>query len=128
MKKKVMIIDDEKDYCYFLKTNLEITGGYSVYTLSNSKWAARVASSFKPSLIILDIMMPGVDGYAVLKELKSNKNTLTIPVIMLSALHGNEEKLKASNLYSEEYLIKPVELSFLRTRIDKILDRSLAPG
>jgi DNA-binding response OmpR family regulator len=128
MKKKVMIIDDEKDYCYFIKTNLEMSGRYSVYTLSNSKWAARIASTFKPSVIILDIMMPGVDGFAVLKELKSNKRTLTIPVIMLSALHGTDDKLKASNLYSEEYLIKPVELNFLRTRIDKILDRSIPPG
>ena len=128
MRKKVMIIDDEKDYCYFIKTNLEMSGGYSVYTLSNSKLAARIASTFKPSVIILDIMMPGVDGFAVLKELKNNKNTLAIPVIMLSALHGNEDKLKASNLYSEEYLIKPIELNFLRTRIDQVLDRSRQPG
>jgi DNA-binding response OmpR family regulator len=123
MRKKVMIIDDERDYCYFLKTNLELTGGYSVYTLSNSRWAARIAATFKPSVIILDIMMPGVDGYAVLDQLKKNKNTLEIPVIMLSALHSSEDKLKASQRYSEEYLIKPVEMGFLRARIDKILDR-----
>jgi DNA-binding response OmpR family regulator len=123
MKKKVMIVDDEKDFCYFLKTNLELSGVYSVYTLSNSKLAARIASTFKPSVILLDIMMPGADGYAVLEELKKNKNTLSIPVIMLSALHGTDDKLKASQLYSEEYLIKPVELGFLRARIDNILER-----
>lgn len=126
MKKKVMIIDDEKDYCYFLKTNLELTGDYKVYTLSNSKWAARIASIFKPSVILLDIMMPGADGFAVLEGLKNNKHTLTIPVIMLTALHGNEDKQKASHLYSEEYLIKPVELSYLRSRIDTVVGRSFS--
>jgi DNA-binding response OmpR family regulator len=126
MRKKVMIIDDEKDYCYFLKTNLELTGAYKVYTLSNSKWAARIASVYKPSVILLDIMMPGVDGFSVLEDLKKNENTLPIPVIMLTALHGSEDKLKASQLYSEEYLIKPVELSFLRARIDNVLERSFS--
>jgi two-component system cell cycle response regulator len=66
-------------------------------------------------------MMPGIDGFEVLKRLKANEKTQNISVIMLTAKDEDESKIKASGLYCEDYLVKPVEKLVLRAKIQKVL-------
>ncbi|MFO8053374.1 MAG: response regulator, partial [Candidatus Omnitrophota bacterium] len=77
----------------------------------------------KPDLIILDIIMPQVDGIEVLKKLKESKETLSIPVIMLSAKTDDETKLKAAALYDEYYITKPVQIDQLKSKIKEVFQR-----
>ena len=71
-RKKILIIDDEKDFGYFLKFNLELIKKFKVFNATNGKAGIKLARRKKPDLIILDIMMPGLDGFDVLTILKEN--------------------------------------------------------
>jgi len=119
--KKILIIDDEKDFCYFVKENLELFAGYKVVAVTSGKKAARAAWQKKPDVILLDIMMPEIDGFEVLETLKKNKKTLHIPIIMLTAKSEDESKVKAACLYCQDYIVKPVEFEILKSKIDKVL-------
>jgi len=121
--KKILIIDDEEDLSFFVKANLELAGYYEVVVATSGKAGIKAASQYKPDLILLDIMMPKMDGFEVLKKLKSSHATFSIPVIMLTAKGDDESKLKASKLYDEDYIIKPVRIEFLKTRIEEVLGR-----
>ena len=120
-KAKILMIDDEKDLCFFVKANLEIVGNYEVLTATSGKEGVRSASWNKPDVILLDVMMPGMDGFEVLKKLKEDEKTESIPVIMLTARGDDESKMKAAGLYGDDYLIKPVEFKTLKARIDSVL-------
>ena len=121
MEKKILLIDDEEDFCYFFKENLEAISNYEVIVATKGKNGIRAALEEKPDLILLDIMMPGIDGFEVLKRLKSNEKTLNIPVIMLTAKNEDESKIKAAGLYCDDYIVKPVEKIVLKAKIHKIL-------
>lgn len=121
MDKKILIIDDEEDFCFFVKKNLEAISNYEIITANKGKKGIQIARKKKPDLILLDIMMPGIDGFEVLKRLKANEETQNIPVIMLTAKDEDESKIKASGLYCEDYLVKPVEKLVLRAKIHKVL-------
>lgn len=121
MKKKILIIDDEKDFCYFVKANLELFGKYVVILETKGKKGIRAALKENPDLILLDIMMPGTDGFEVLKKLKENEKTIHIPVVMLTAKDEDRSKIKSANLFCQDYIVKPVEIKVLKSKIDKIL-------
>lgn len=121
MGKKILIIDDEKDFAYFAKANLQLLSTYEVIVVNRGKKGIKTALKEQPDLILLDIMMPGIDGYEVLKRLKDNEKTYHIPVIMLTAKNEDESKLKASGLYADDYIVKPVETKELKARIHKLL-------
>ncbi len=120
-KNRILVIDDEKDLCFFLKANLEARGNYIVKVASSGEDGLYLAERFKPHLIILDIMMPVMDGFQVLDALKKNPKTMAIPALILSARHDDESRIEASGLYCEGYVAKPVRIDELRSRIRKIL-------
>ncbi len=122
MDKKILIIDDEEDFCYFVKQNLEAISNYEIIIANKGKKGIQIARKEKPDLILLDIMMPGIDGFEVLKRLKGNEKTQRIPVIMFTAKDEDEAKIKASGLYCEDYIVKPVENVVLRAKIHRVLD------
>jgi two-component system OmpR family response regulator len=121
--KKILIIDDEKDFCFFVKQNLELAGGYQVVMAASGKDGIAAAIRHKPDLIILDVIMPLMSGFEVLQALKEGKATTMIPVIMLTAVDTDEAKEKALGLYNEDYIVKPVALSELKTKIEAVLSR-----
>lgn len=123
-KTKILMIDDEQDFCKLVKMNLEQVGDYEVRVISNSKQGIKLAKKEKPDLILLDIMMPGVDGFKVLEVLKKDSATMAIPVVMLTAQLDDESKLKAMQLFDEGYLTKPIDTYELKTKIDEVLRRS----
>ena len=123
--KTILVIDDEKDFAFFVKQNLELMGGYKVLITTNGREGLSAASRHKPDLIVLDLVMPEMSGFEVLKALKTNSATMQIPVIMLTAIDTEEAKEKALGLYNEDYIVKPVAISVLKAKIDSVLARSV---
>ncbi len=120
-KPTILIIDDEKDFCHFMRMNLESTNKYKIFVSTNARSGIKTAIRKKPDLVLLDIMMPNISGFEVLQKLKENINTTSIPVIMLTALSDDESVAKAMGLYSNEYIVKPVEMDSLVSKIDRVL-------
>jgi DNA-binding response OmpR family regulator len=125
MREKILIIDAEKDFAHFVKENLQLISNYTVITASRGKKGIRAALKESPDLILLDVMMPGMDGFEVLKRLKRNEKTYNIPVIMLTAKSDDESKITASGLSVDDTIAKPVEAKVLRTKIRSVLSQEL---
>jgi len=121
IKKKIMIIDDEQDFLEITKLNLEGTGKYEVMPLSNTKDIIPKLRSFDPDVILLDILMPGKDGLQICEMLNSDPIGKEKPIIIISALIKNEDKLRAYKLGVIDYLTKPVEKNSLIFSIDKAM-------
>jgi DNA-binding response OmpR family regulator len=121
--KKILIIDDEKDFGFFVKQNLELVGGYNVMVATSGKDGIAAALRYKPDLILLDVIMPQMSGFEVLQVLKDTKDTTMIPVVMLTAVDTDEAKEKALGLYNEDYIVKPVAISELKAKVDAVLSR-----
>ena len=121
-KSKILIIDDEVDFGYFVKANLEARGPLKVKTASSGEEGLLMAQRFKPDLILLDIIMPDMDGMEVLAQLKEMEKTMFIPVLMLTARQDDSTKVEASGLYCEGYMTKPIQIQDLQAKIEKILE------
>lgn len=123
-KTRVLIIDDEPDFCYFVQVNLQEEGSYEVLMANSAEEGLRMARQRHPDIILLDVMMPGMDGLELLKRLKKEAGTLSIPVLMLSAVTDPSFKQQAASLYDEAYIEKPVEIGTLKSRIETVLSQS----
>jgi len=121
--KKILVIDDERDFGFFIKQNLELLGSYNVIVATNGKDGIAAAMRYKPDLILLDVIMPKMSGFEVLQALKEHKETTMMPVIMLTAVDTDEAKEKALGLYNEDYIVKPVAISELKAKVDAVLAR-----
>lgn len=123
-RKRVLIIDDEKEFCQLIRTHLEADGKVEVFAATSGKDGVDATREIKPDLVLLDIMMPGgMDGFDVLKLLKKDPRTVAIPVVMLTVMRDDASKIEATQLYDEDYITKPVKLKELKVRIEKILSR-----
>ncbi len=122
-KKKILLIDDEKDFCFLVKQNLEDTGEYSVEAVSDPDKGIKLAHKIIPDAILLDITMPKKSGLQVLEILKQNLKTMAIPIVMLTAHSDSDTKLKASYLYGDDYLVKPVSYDVLKAKLDEVIAR-----
>jgi DNA-binding response OmpR family regulator len=120
---KVLLIDDEKDFVSLVSQALIRKGGFDVLTAHNGADGVTLATDKKPDIILLDITMPGEDGFAVLKRLKEHNVTVTIPVVMLTAIATYEARLEALHLYCEGYLEKPCTTEDLVNKINATIDR-----
>jgi DNA-binding response OmpR family regulator len=121
MKKKVLVVDDEYTIRELVALSLE--PDYDVLKAETGAAGLEMVNhkETRPDLIILDIMMPNVDGYEICRRLKSNKNTDEIPVIMLTAKHQNEDLRKAITVDVDEFITKPFEPDLLKRRVDAYL-------
>ena len=105
---KILAIDDESDVLLIVRTALE-SEDYEVFTASNGEDGLALASEENPDLIVLDVMMPEIDGFEVLQRLKDTENTANIPVVMLTGLSDNNLIKKALDLGVRHYVVKPFE-------------------
>lgn len=122
-KKRVLIIDDEEDFDYFVKANLEQSGNFEVITATNGKDGIKAASQQKPDLILLDIMMPQMDGFEVLSKLRNiNSQARRIPIIMLTANRETKNMFKARNFNISDYVMKPFSMDKLSGLITKYIE------
>lgn len=122
-KRKILIIDDETAFTRVVKLNLEATGKYIVFVENQSNRAVATAKKVNPDIILLDILMPAIDGFEVLELLKKDLPTISIPVVMLTAVMSDEAKAVASRLYDESYIEKPITAQALEKEIEKVLAR-----
>lgn len=119
-KKRVLIVDDEKDFTDMVKLNLEVTGKYMVKTESGGANALASAKEFKPDFILLDIVMPDMDGGAVLSQLKKDNQTRNIPVVFLTAIVTKTEVESKDNVIGGlPFLAKPVSIATIINSIEK---------
>jgi len=121
--KKILVIDDEEEFVVFIKTNLELRGDFEVAVALNGEEGIELAKSVKPDLILLDIIMPKVDGFEVLKQIRERENTKSIPVIMVSARSDDQSMMKALKLHNDGYIIKPVKIEELQEKIEDRLEK-----
>ena len=119
MKKKVLVVDDEADFLKILKINLEETNNYEVSTLSSANDIVSQVHIFKPDIILLDILMPGIDGIETCEMLNKDPMGEHIPIIMLSALDKDVDKLKTFKAGVTDYLVKPIKKEDLIGKIEK---------
>jgi DNA-binding response OmpR family regulator len=117
---KILIVDDELDILDFVQISLE-ADGFEVITASSGKEALAKIKQESPDLILLDLMMPQMDGYEVMKILKADKQTRNVPVIMLTALAQVDDKIKGLNTGADDYITKPFDLRELTARVNAIL-------
>lgn len=125
--KKILIVDDEPDILEFLKYNLK-REGYDVVTAPDGKQALSVAASEKPDLIILDIMMPEMDGVEVCGRLRSMKEFQHTPVAFLTARDEDFSQIAALDSGGDDYITKPIKPRVLVSRIQALLRRSGRPA
>ncbi len=119
-KKKILIIDDEEDFCQMIEFNLEDSGKYEVKIETKGKEALAAAKEFKPALIFLDIVMPDVPGDEVAQQLKADEMTKDIPVVFLTALvSGDEVASQDGVIGGNPFIAKPVPIEKLIDCIEK---------
>lgn len=120
---KIIVVDDELDILDFVQISLE-ADGFEVITASSGKEALAKIKQELPDLILLDLMMPHMDGYEVMKILKADKQTRNIPVIMLTALAQADDKVKGLRTGADDYITKPFDLRELTLRVNAVLKRT----
>lgn len=123
MNNKILVIDDDSSINELIKVNLELAG-YSVLQAYDGVKGFALAKQELPSLIILDVMMPEVDGFTVAKRIRENPQTSEIPIIMLTALSQLNDKVNGFNIGVDDYLVKPFEIDELLVRVRALLKRT----
>jgi len=121
-KIKILVVEDEAPIQELLQFNLERTK-YRVKVVDSGEEAMEEAVSYQPSLILLDIMLPGADGLEVCKRLKANPRTQTIPIIMLTALCEEADIVTGLELGADDYITKPFSPRVLLARVKAALRR-----
>ena len=121
-KKKILIIDDEANLTMLVKLNLEKTGHYEVREENRALRGLAAAREFKPDLVLLDVMMPDLDGGDVLAQLKADPNLKDVPVVFLTATVLKEEVAKkGGSIGGYPFIPKPFRAEALLDRIKKML-------
>ncbi|MCW1923267.1 response regulator transcription factor [Luteolibacter arcticus] len=123
---KILIVEDERDIADLVGFNLE-RAGYSVMKAHDGITGAEVAIRERPDLVILDLMLPGKDGYGVFKELRRDSRSRDIPVIMLTARAQTEDRIQGLEAGADDYLTKPFSPKELMLRVQAVLKRSDGP-
>ena len=124
LKKKILVVEDDEDIRNLVLFNLEMTEEYEVLSTDNGEEALELAQKHIPSLVILDVMLPGIDGFEVCRVLKANSTTRKIPVVMLTARSDDNDVVKGFELGVEDYLRKPFSsMKILLARVSNILQR-----
>jgi two-component system alkaline phosphatase synthesis response regulator PhoP len=120
--KRILAVDDERHIVRLVQVNLE-RAGYTVVTAFDGREALEKVESEQPDLVVLDVMMPYMDGFEVLQTLRKNQSTLNLPVIMLTAKAQDADVFRSWQSGVDCYLIKPFNplelISFVRRLLDK---------
>lgn len=120
----ILVVDDDTNILAIIEMYLK-KEGYSVATCTRGDEAIEAYRSINPSLVLLDVMLPGMDGWTVLEKLRAESS---IPVIMLTAKGDTLDRIQGLELGADDYIPKPFETKELLARIRAVLRRSVAPG
>lgn len=116
----ILVVDDDAFNLKLLKVPLTAKG-YAVRSAASGEEALKSVAEQLPDLILLDVMMPGIDGFEVVRRLKANSRTCSIPIIMVTALDDKESRIKAMEVGAEDVFTKPVGRVELQKRMMSLL-------
>ncbi len=119
---KILLVDDEKDILEFLSYNLR-NEGFNISTASNGKEAVKLTSEIKPHLVLMDVMMPGMDGIAACEEIRSMKNMENTLVAFLTARGEDYSQIAGFEAGGDDYITKPIKPKVLVSRVKALLKR-----
>ncbi len=122
-KTRILIVEDDTDILHLLSYNVQ-SAGFDIVTAMDGNAALAMVKQHSPDLIILDLMIPGIDGFEVCKELKRNPETRNMPVIMLTAKGEEVDRIVGLELGADDYVVKPFSPRELILRIRAILRRA----
>ena len=125
-RSKILVIDDEPANVELLEAILADEGYQNVKATTDSRLALEICRTFEPDLVLLDLMMPHVDGFAILAALGSQPNRICSPAIVLTADENKETRLRAMNAGATDFILKPFDLTDALLRIGRVL--ALRPG
>lgn len=119
---KILVVDDNNDFREIVRLSLQ-NSGYTIFEADSGRQALNLAREIKPGLILLDILMPGLDGYETCRQFKANPSTSHIPILILTALGDPLANQKAKEAGADDYTAKPVMPQELRDRVERLLHR-----
>lgn len=124
-RKKILIIDDEEDFTFFVKMNLEQSGKFEVTTANKGSEGIRLAKTMHPDLILLDLLMPEMSGAEVSQELIETQAMKDIPIVFLTALARKEDVEQGDyKIGGRNFIAKPVTTEELIVRIEAVLKQT----
>jgi two-component system phosphate regulon response regulator PhoB len=126
MSHRILVVDDEPDITALVAYHLA-RAGYRVSTAGNGQDAIKAAREERPDIVVLDLMLPGVSGYEVLRELRQRKDTAEVGIILLTARREEADRIKGLSLGADDYLTKPFSPQELTLRVAALLRRLAAP-
>jgi DNA-binding response OmpR family regulator len=121
-KMKILVVDDEPSNVALLEGILAVSGFTNVKTLTDSRLAVETCKTFQPDLVLLDLMMPYVDGLTILTTLRADLGELFLPVIVLTADVNEETKFRALRARANDFLVKPFDQTEVLVRISNLLE------
>ena len=122
--KRILVVDDEQDLCDILLFNLRVAGYEALSACSAEKALEMLEAPF--DLLLLDVMMPGMSGFELARQLKENERTASLPIIFLTAKDAEENVLQGFGLGADDYVSKPFSLRELLARVKAVLNRKSA--
>jgi CheY-like chemotaxis protein len=124
-KKKILLVDDEEDFCFFMKKNLENTNEFQVITVTEGQKGIALARKEMPDLILLDIIMPGISGIDMADTLLNDPETKQIPIIFLTAVVGEGEMCgePIAEIGGRNFIAKTVGIKKITAFIKEVLEK-----
>jgi DNA-binding response OmpR family regulator len=122
ISKKILIVEDDPSFSRAINHIIQ-KEGYDVITASNGLTGLRMAKDDKPDLLILDVMLPGLDGFEICSRLRNEPQTAKLPIIMLSAKGQDADKTTGLKVGANEYLTKPVNRELLLEKMTSLLGK-----
>jgi len=125
-KQKILVVEDEEDILALVQFNLS-RQGYEVETAVCGEEALEKVGEFDPQLVVLDLMLPGVDGLEICRRLRSDAATAELPIVMLTACGEEDDIIRGFELGADDYVTKPFSIKVLQARIESVLRRKATP-
>ena len=122
MAKKILIVDDNAELLAVLRLGFQ-KSGFAVRTCNNGVDAVKKARAFSPDLLLLDLIMPEMDGFAVCETLKKDRATAKIPIVVLTGLSSQLSRFAGLESGADEYLTKPFNFNEILAKVSAVLDR-----